>query len=146
MNPELPQVKTGAETAPQIPGGVEYHPEVAPRGVETERPMEQTPVGVADNQPATSSVTLPPVASTIPATPVPQGIKTPTAPGISSGSAPLIAGDEDIIEKEWVDKLKNIISLTKDDPHERARVVAQLQADYLKKRYNRTLGQVDEQG
>ena len=57
---------------------------------------------------------------------------------------PLLAADEDLIEKEWVDKLKSIISLTKDDPYERARVIAQLQADYLKKRYNRTLGQAEE--
>ena len=46
-------------------------------------------------------------------------------------------------EKEWVDKLKKIIILTKDDPYERSRVITQLQIDYLKKRYNKTLGQDD---
>ena len=35
-------------------------------------------------------------------------------------------------------------ALTKDNPYERNRVIAQLQADYLKKRYNKTLGQNDD--
>ena len=39
---------------------------------------------------------------------------------------------------------KKIIALTKDNPYERNRVIAQLQADYLKKRYNKTLGQNDD--
>ena len=57
---------------------------------------------------------------------------------------PLVAADEDLIEREWVDKVKKIIALTKDNPYERNRVITQLQADYLKKRYNKTLGQNDD--
>ena len=140
MNPELPQVKTGAETAPQIPGGVEYHPETAPRGIETERGVEQVLASPAEGQSIAPPTTLPPVAPAIVApTPAPQA----TTP-VASDDMPLLAADEDLIEKEWVDKLKSIISLTRDDPYERARVIAQLQADYLKKRYNRTLGQVED--
>lgn len=144
MNPELPQVRNGAETAPQIPGGVEYHPEVAPRSPETERPFEQVPGSVGETQPAEPPTILPPATSTIPAVPDPVDTPVLANPATDANGTPLIAGDEDLIEKEWVDKLKNIISLTKDDPYERARVIAQLQADYLKKRYNRTLGQMDE--
>ena len=54
--------------------------------------------------------------------------------------------NEDLIEKEWVEKLKKIITLTRDDPYERSRVIAQLQADYLKKRYNKVLGQNQNNG
>ena len=137
-------MRNGAETAPQIPGGVEYHPEVAPRSTETERPFEQVPGSVGETQPAEPPTILPPATSTIPAVPDPVDTPVLANPATDANGTPLIAGDEDLIEKEWVDKLKNIISLTKDDPYERARVIAQLQADYLKKRYNRTLGQMDE--
>jgi len=53
---------------------------------------------------------------------------------------PLIAADEDVIEKEWVDKARKIIDETKDDPHARSARVSDLQKDYLKKRYGKVLG------
>lgn len=52
---------------------------------------------------------------------------------------PLIADDVDVIEKEWVDKAKKIVSATKSDPHTQEREVSKLQADYLMKRYNKKL-------
>lgn len=54
--------------------------------------------------------------------------------------APLIANDDDLIEKEWVDKAKQIIASTHDDPYQRELEVGRLQADYLKKRYGKDLG------
>jgi len=57
-----------------------------------------------------------------------------------SASGPLVAADEDVIEKEWVDKAKQIIASTKDDPYQRSTQVNQLQHDYLKKRYGKELG------
>ncbi|MGK2896770.1 MAG: hypothetical protein ACSLEY_04205 [Candidatus Saccharimonadales bacterium] len=53
---------------------------------------------------------------------------------------PSAAADEDLIEKEWVDKAKQIISTTKQDPYRQEREVGRLQADYLKKRYGKELG------
>lgn len=55
-------------------------------------------------------------------------------------STPVIAADQDVIEKEWVDSAKDIIAKTKDDPHGRTLQVNQLQRDYLKKRYGKVLG------
>lgn len=57
-----------------------------------------------------------------------------------SEDTPAVAGDEDLIEKEWVDKAKKIIAETKDDPYTREKAVGKLQADYLQKRYGKTLG------
>lgn len=57
---------------------------------------------------------------------------------------PIIAADEDLIEKEWVDKAKKIISETKDDPYRREQEVSKLQADYIEKRYGRRIGQSGE--
>lgn len=53
---------------------------------------------------------------------------------------PLVANDDDLIEKEWVDKAKKIVVQTKDDPYKREQEVGKLQADYLRKRYGKELG------
>lgn len=58
----------------------------------------------------------------------------------TDSSYPLIANDDDLIEKEWVDKAKKIIAETKDDPYQREKEVSKLQVDYIKKRYGRELG------
>lgn len=71
--------------------------------------------------------------------PVPQVV--PDEPQqAASTSAPAVAADDDLIEKEWVDKAKQIIEQTRDDPHRREQEVSKLQAEYLRKRYGRELG------
>lgn len=55
-------------------------------------------------------------------------------------SVPDVAADDDLIEKEWVDKAKRIISETADDPYKREQAVAQLQREYLRKRYGKEVG------
>jgi hypothetical protein len=66
----------------------------------------------------------------------------PSSPIVQDASigSPAVAADEDVIEKEWVDKAKKIIDETKDDPHSRTQKVNQLQKDYLRKRYGKELG------
>ena len=53
---------------------------------------------------------------------------------------PLVAKDDDLIEKEWVDKAKQIVNQTKDNPHQQDKEITELQVDYLKKRFGRELG------
>jgi Txe/YoeB family toxin of Txe-Axe toxin-antitoxin module len=83
--------------------------------------------------------------STLPA-PVIAPVPTPTVddPSVTTASVssdtPAMASDEDLIEKEWVDKAKKILAQTKDDPYRREQEVSKLQADYLRKRYGRELG------
>jgi hypothetical protein len=63
--------------------------------------------------------------------------------GISSlptDDNPVVANDDDLIEKEWVDKAKKIIVETKDDPYRREKEIGKLQVDYLRKRYGKELG------
>lgn len=57
-----------------------------------------------------------------------------------SSSNPSVANDEDLIEKEWVDRAKKIVQQTQNDPHRRDEEVSKLKVDYLKKRYGRELG------
>ena len=78
-----------------------------------------------------------PPAVAMPATPVvpPPSLVTPPV-----SITPLVAADEELIEKEWVDKAKEIIEQTPDDPYTRTEKVNELQRDYLQKRYNKVVG------
>lgn len=70
-------------------------------------------------------------------------LPTPVQPQVTpvlDDDTPAVAADDDVIEKEWVDKAKKIIASTKDDPYRREREVGKLQADYLQKRYGKNLG------
>ncbi len=54
-------------------------------------------------------------------------------------SAPQSANDVDLIEKEWVHKVKEIIIKTNDDPYEQSKQLTLLKADYMQKRYNKSI-------
>ena len=58
---------------------------------------------------------------------------------VNDTTSPVVAADQDVIEKEWVDSSKKIIAETQGDPHGRSRRVGKLHADYLKKRYGKEL-------
>ncbi|MEX2014605.1 MAG: hypothetical protein WD885_01585 [Candidatus Saccharimonadales bacterium] len=47
------------------------------------------------------------------------------------------AEDSDLIEKEWVERAKQIVAHTRHDPHEQQKALSLMKADYMKKRYNR---------
>lgn len=63
----------------------------------------------------------------------------PTINQITQDNNPVIADDIDVIEKEWVNKAKDVVKKTSSDPFEQERQVSKLQADYLKKRYNKDI-------
>lgn len=62
----------------------------------------------------------------------------------SDDTVALIANDDDLIEKEWVDKAKKIIAETKDDPYRREVEIGKLQIEYIRKRYGREIGKVED--
>jgi hypothetical protein len=87
----------------------------------------------------------------IPALPAQPFLPTPTqstptqsADDAATSGNPLVAGDDDLIEKEWVDKAKKIVHETKNDPYVQEREVSKLQADYMKKRYGKDIKLIDE--
>ncbi|MFO0970904.1 MAG: hypothetical protein U0520_00950 [Candidatus Saccharimonadales bacterium] len=111
LQPVLPQVSS-AESAPNAA------PEQPREGLASPS-LSQPPL----QQPASSP------ASQVTALPDPQ--QAQMIPD------PQIADDVDVIEKEWVDKAKKIVSATKDNPHQQEKEVSKLQATYLMKRYNK---------
>jgi hypothetical protein len=133
MQPESSQPLGGPEQLPMPPtvGGERVPVLPSPEGgIETgaER-VEQT----AEAQAAAADA----AATGAPIIPVAIPTTQANTPVISS---PAVAADDDVIEKEWVDKAKEIIKGTADDPHQRTEKVNQLQKDYLKKRYGKELG------
>mgnify|MGYP001156628493 CR=1 FL=1 len=96
---------------------------------------EKMDAGVGDRDLSTTN--LPPVAIFTPV--VDDGVVDVNTTNVAN-SNPLVASDDDLIEKEWVEKAKKIVSDTHDDPYAQDEAINKLQADYIDKRYGRKLG------
>ena len=71
----------------------------------------------------------------------PAPVVPPAMPPVDPVAAnPIAANDDDVIEKEWVDRAKQVILQTKDNPYAREKAIGELQRDYLAKRYGRQIG------
>lgn len=69
-----------------------------------------------------------------------QSISTPTAVADDDTQADhKTAKEVDRIEKEWIDKAKAIVIKTQDDPHAQKNAMSQVKAEYIKKRFNKTV-------
>ena len=93
------------------------------------------------NAVAVTPVVAPAAPSTLPVdpplfSPVPS---RPTAGNGGSVNAPVAADDNDLIEKEWVSKAKEIVEKTKEDPYTQSQELTKFKADYMLKRYNKEL-------
>ncbi len=139
MNPELPAPQFNPEQAPvQYEQGQEYG-----QGLPNpERTGERSP----EYEQNMRSVDRSPMPIPPPVVPAPVPAPVVPAPSVvppQSDDNPVLAADDDLIEKEWVDKAKKIILETKNDPYRREQEVSRLQADYLRKRYGKELGVSD---
>lgn len=135
MEPSLPLPQHSPESRPLPPilpeVAAPFAPEQTPISPEHSQRVEQRS-GSGDG--AGLSAPVPVAPSPVPVPPV-----VPAAPTIAPSSNPLTAADEDLIEKEWVERAKKIIGETKHDPYEQERAVSKLQADYLQKRYGKSI-------
>lgn len=116
------------------------------------RPIELSPkkggefIGTSELSPHPEISKSPP-SQPAPIKPLPQlpSLPPPITGGLPQVQVPVsdknppVANDDDVIEKEWVDKAKQIVLQTKDDPFTQEKEVSKLQADYLKKRYGKEL-------
>lgn len=62
-----------------------------------------------------------------------------TAHSSTDDENPVIAEDGDVLEKEWVDKAKKIVTSTKNDPREQTNQFVKMRYDYVKKRYGKEI-------
>ncbi len=143
MQPEIPQ--TAPQRAEQAPApqsiGTENIPSLPPLETDLSRGQERFEQA-AEAGARASDAAQPAATITVVAPPV-VPVQAPVNDQPVSSGTPLVAADEDLIEKEWVDKAKEIIEQTKDDPHARTAKVNELQRDYLQKRYGKVVGATD---
>jgi hypothetical protein len=139
MQPENSQHTTpSVEQLPMPPAvGPETVPTLPPidsrleRGQERFEQAAEAGARVSDAAAAASNAAAPMAQPVVP---------QDTTQSVASSTTPLVAADDDLIEKEWVDKAKEIIEQTRDDPYVRTQRVNELQRDYLQKRYGKVVG------
>ena len=134
MNPNsgegVPQA--GFEQAPK--------PETKPDSGElkSDNALERTaPVegGAARQQPSISSQAQ---ALALPADQTQPTTDDPVTP-VAIQPSNTTAKDGDIIEKVWIDKAKAIVAQTRDDPFVQKKEMSLAKADYIQKRFNKTI-------
>ena len=131
-NAQIPsfEIPKSAEATPVYSGGEEFDPSLS---VEGTREILPAPSMVHSQQN--------PMQGTAPGG-LPQQVSPPLQPTTVAdmgNSSHIIADDVDVIEKEWVERAKKIISLTSDDPYAEAKEIGKLKATYLKKRFNKDI-------
>lgn len=131
MEPTANQQNITPESAPQP-----VNPEVPAGGESRPENTLATPERGQNNPPQPGPIVTP--APTLPKV-TPPSIKDHKIKEADNTDSPAIADDVDVIEMEWVNKAKDIIKKTKDDPHAQEREVEKLQRDYLKKRYGKDI-------
>jgi hypothetical protein len=137
MEPETSVPKFGPEQAP-LERTSEHillpSPEsgLLESGAERTEQVAERAARIADNSGAATVAT----PSTVPTDDV-------SSDGSIAIAAPALAADDDLIEKEWVDRAKKIVTDTRDDPYQQENAVNALQRDYRKKRYGRELGEAN---
>ncbi len=138
MEPNLNTPRNLGEQYPSLPAP---QLETAPGNNSFERTPEQG-ANSFEREPTVSQQM--PVAVPVPVLPQPaRQVSDDVAQAQVLTNVPATAADDDLIEKEWVDKAKKIINETADDPHRREQAISQLQREYLRKRYGKELGVVD---
>jgi hypothetical protein len=119
------------ETPMQLPKPIEQ----APNGERAVNDSE-TASSVGENSGSMSAAAMP---TNIPLpTPPPMPVKSPVSSSTQDNPAQA-SDDSDLIEKEWVNKAKQIVEQTKDSPYQQSEELTVFKADYMKKRYNRAI-------
>lgn len=117
---------------PAQPGQVESAPNQAPETIANQElpspsaPPPVNPVVVADP----TTIAQPASDTTVTSEPPQQ---------TSQKTSALPAEDSDLIEKEWVEKAKNIVEKTKNDPYLQNSELSKVKADYVATRFNKQI-------
>jgi hypothetical protein len=133
MNPE----QNRASAAAEAPTGAEL-PRVNP-----ESSVERGSIDVAPEQheKEASHVRTDTVPANLPPVADPTSISADDSqPTNTSTSGPAAARDADTIEKEWVQKIQQVLTQTKGNPYSKEEGIKALKADYMLKRYGRKIG------
>lgn len=129
---------------PNRVGGLNFELPQQPPSPEGEQPQERSREAPASRPESSGNKpqqpALPAIPDDIPAVDQPVIAAPPqdiTAPVPVDPKA--IAEDAERIEREWVDKAKAIINHTKDDPYLQKDQMSRIKAEYIQKRFNKTI-------
>ena len=105
---------------------------------EKESPASEASAG---KQPPPPAIQPLPVIPDVPVAQLPALPQTEdtAAPVSSPKTSKLPAADSDLIEKQWVQKAKEIVAETKSDPYKQKSEMSKIKADYIGKRYNKAI-------
>lgn len=95
--------------------------------------VERAPRGALNQTMPTTGFPLP---MPVQASPAPAQTDVPAT---SSQAVPTLGDDDDLIEKEWVNRAKQIVERTRDNPYKQSEELTVVRADYMKKRYNKLI-------
>ena len=115
-------------------GAAQNSPEVAQSGVENHREIGSVRAEAVQAAMAAAPALPTPVLSA----------QSDNNAGVADDTTVMLANDDDLIEKEWVDKAKKILAETKDDPYRREYEISKLQIEYIRQRYGRVIGQAED--
>ena len=86
---------------------------------------------------------MPMIPLPAPSQPIQAAAPAPAAPASAAATTAnpgLVADDDnDLIEKEWVAKAKQIVERNRNDPYKQSEELTLFKADYMKKRYGKTI-------
>jgi hypothetical protein len=130
MNPN-----SSGENQPQFEAAPSGSPEETSDGKVAEKGQaaspENSPQRVVQASQAASTIALPGQDITV-------GTPDDSATDDSHSNS-AVAADTDRIEKQWIDKAKAVVAQTQDDPYEQKNAISHVKADYVKKRFNKTI-------
>ena len=103
-----------------------------------EQVAERAPARPEKSPQAGKQPALPAIPDDIPAADNPI-IAAPTDDKDDAFDPHQAAQDSDHIEQEWVDKAKAVISQTRDDPYNQKNEMSKIKAEYIRKRFGKTI-------
>ncbi len=128
--PIMEQTPAGANQSEPAPSGAEQTPSVPEKAAAPSPPSAGAPLMVPPN----ALPSLP----TAPASATATSVQDNSAPTVTTNYLQ-VTDDADLIEKEWVNKAKQIVDQTRDDPYKQTEELTVFKADYMQKRYGKTI-------
>jgi hypothetical protein len=145
MEPQLPNPNFGNVLPPSESKKPEAAPSSNSSGSEIQPTQPIEGLKSVESYERTQSVvnSASSLAATLPVT-VPQPVGTDDTTVLSLGQAATLASNDDVMEKEWVNRSKKIVRETRGDPYRKEHEISKLQADYVKKRYGKEVKVPDD--
>lgn len=126
MNPEKQSINSNNEFNIEVDKNIENQ----------ERSIETQPISSQESSGNNTSIYSDPVVLSSLPKPIANDDEVTS---IIRPNSDLIASDKDLIEKEWVNKAKNIINQNKNNPYKQEKEFDALKGEYKEKRYGKDL-------